>query len=108
MLLVGPHGAVLFLDAAATHPNADADPHTDIARLIGQYQSGLDVVLAEGFAPVHDLLIEVERRDVPRKPTIKGHPVWLTVTDEPDGATRLGFDATDEIASRIIDRVRQP
>lgn len=108
VLLVGPHGAVLFLDASATHPNADADPHTDIARLIGQYQSGLDVVLAEGFAPVHDLLIEVDRRDVPRKPTVKDHPVWLTITDEPDGATRLGFDAIDEIASRIIERVVQP
>lgn len=31
----------------------------------------------------------------------------MTITDEPDGSTRLGFDEIDEIASRIADPVLQ-
>lgn len=104
MLLVGPHGSALFLDGPSTYADQESDPHAAIARLVHLYHAGLDVVLAEGFAPVHDLLIQVERRDVPRKETPSTHPVWLTVTDEPDGVDRLGFDAIEVIVRRILDR----
>lgn len=104
VLLVGPHGSALFLDGASTYDDHESDPHAAIARLVQRYHAGLDIVLAEGFAPVHDLLIQVERRDVPLKHTRSTHAVWITVTDEPDGVDRLGFDAIDEVVRRILDR----
>lgn len=105
VLLVGPSGAAVFLAQQISHPDADTDPHQDIARLLARHMHNVDVVLCEGYAPVHDLLIEVERSGVPPKPAPGSRVVWLTVTDRPDGADRLSFDALDQLAARIIDRM---
>ena len=105
VLLVGPAGAVLFLDAHSTHPGAAGDPHDDIARLVRTYQCDVDVVLAEGYAPIHDLLIEVERDGAQRKTTTGEREVWITVTDHPDGGDRLGFDAIEVLTARILARL---
>lgn len=108
VLLVGPEGSALFLSRAVTHPDpAERDDRADIARLISAHAEGVEVVLAEGFAPIHDLLIEVDREGVPRKDPGGPRSVWLTVTDRPDGIDRLGFDALDEVAARIAARLRE-
>lgn len=101
VILAGPDGAAVFLAQRVAHPDPDADPHDDIAQLIARYMNDVDVVLAEGYAPVHDLLIEVERAGVPPKPVAGNRTVWMTITDRPDGADRISFDALADAATRI-------
>jgi len=105
VLLVGPEGAAVFLARQVAHPDPDADPHHDIGRLLAEHMHNVDVVLSEGYAPVHDLLIEVDRNGVPPKPVPGSRAIWLTVTDRPDGADRLSFDSLDDLAARIADRI---
>lgn len=104
-LLVGPDGAAVFLAGRVAHPDGGDDARADIARLVGAHLHSVDVVLAEGYAPIHDLLIEVDREGVPRKEPAGPRTVWLTVTDRPDGADRLGFDQLDIVAERIVTRL---
>ncbi len=105
VLLVGPEGAALFLAREVAHRGLDGDDdRADIARLVDEHLTMVDVVLAEGYAPIHHLLIEVDRCDVPRKEQLGPRTVWLTVTDRPDGRDCLGFDALDEVATRIFGR----
>jgi len=105
VLLVGPDGAAVFLARRVAHPNPDAGPHQDIARLLAQHVTEVDVVLAEGYAPVHDLLIEVRRDGIPTKATPGPTSVWLTVTDRPSGADQISFDALAAVSARIVERI---
>lgn len=115
VLLAGVDGAVLFI---ASH----ADPHSSnapwqqtddesvvvdrLAELVDVHLAGCDVVLAEGYAPLHDLLIEVRRKDVPGKVPSGPRQVWLTITDEPCvPGLEYGFDDLAAVARRIVDRV---
>lgn len=114
VLLAGADGAVLFLAPRpipdAPYPSAHHTPDESaavnrIAELVGVHLADLDVVLAEGFAPLHDLLIEVRRKDVPAKATSGQREVWLAITDEPAGhRNEYGFDEMAAIAGRIVDR----
>ncbi len=100
MLLAGASGAVLFLAA-------DADSVDRVAEFVGVHLVDLDVVLADGFAPLHDLLVEVRRNDVPAK-VVSGHGmVWMTITDEPVVlGNQYRFDDLAAVAQRIVDSVR--
>lgn len=115
MLLAGADGAVLFLApdpdsttaATGTHhaPVVSAD-FDRIAAVVSAHLGAVDVVLAEGFAPLHDLLVEVRRRAIPTKPVSTSQPnrppLWLTITDEPTGlADEYGFDELTAVAGRI-------
>jgi len=110
-LLVGPEGAAVFLAAHVAHPDGGDDARGNIARLVDAHLHAVDVVLAEGYAPIHDLLIEVDREGVPRKEPAGPRTVWLTVTDrpdgtdQPDGSDRLGFDQLALVAERITARL---
>lgn len=117
VLLAGADGAVLFLTPPRPGPDAPAPSahHTPdesaavnrITELVGRHLADLDVVLAEGFAPLHDLLIEVRRKDVPAKARSGPREVWLAITDEPAGhRNEYGFDEMASIAGRIVDRTR--
>ena len=105
VLLVGPVGAAVFLAHQMAHPDADADPHHDIARILARHMHNVDVVLCEGYAPVHDLLIEVEREGVPPKPASGARVIWVTITDRPVGTNSISFDALADLAARIAERV---
>ena len=105
VLLVGPAGAAVFLAHQVAHPDADADPHHDIARILARHMHNVDVVLCEGYAPVHDLLIEVEREGVPPKPASGARVIWVTITDRPVGTNSISFDALADLAARIAERV---
>ena len=69
VLLTGTSGAVVFLAeppeaALATSPHhtvGDGAVIEHLGRLIEIHFVGTDVVLAEGFAPVHELLVTVHR-----------------------------------------------
>jgi molybdopterin-guanine dinucleotide biosynthesis protein MobB len=112
-LLVGPEGAAVFLAAHVAHPDGGDDARSNIARMVAAHLHFVDVVLAEGYAPIHDLLIEVDREGVPRKEPAGPRTVWLTVTDRPegndrpDGNDRLGFEQIDLVAERIVARLAQ-
>jgi len=116
VLLAGVDGAVLFLASVADphssntprHPVEDESVVIDrLAELVGVHLAGFDVVLTEGFAPLHDLLIEVRRKDVPAKVPSGSRQVWLTITDEPSvPGHEYGFDDLAAVARRIVDSVR--
>lgn len=114
VLLAGADGAVLFLASdAVPSPNTlrghvdDESPAVDrLAALVGVHLADFDVVLAEGFAPLHDLLIEVRRKDVAAKVPSGTRRVWLTITDEPAGRHEYHFHDLAAVAARIVDSVR--
>ena len=115
VLLAGANGAVLFLaanhdlDAVATgahHAPVESANLSYITAAVTDHLGAVDVVLAEGFAPLHDLMVEVRRRAVPAKldSIAQGRrtPVWLTITDEPTGrADEYSFDELAAVAARI-------
>ncbi len=120
VLLAGAAGAVLFLPPEpqralqtpahhssqypAQHPSADVER---IVRLIEAHLVDVDVVLAEGFMSLHDLLVVVHRKEVPAKPAGGERDVWLTITDEPLGlSVEFGFEALDGVAEQIARQAR--
>lgn len=116
VLLAGAAGAVLFLPPepqrtpelpahhSSRHSSADVER---IVRLIEVHLIDVDVVLAEGFVPFHDLLVIVHRKDVPAKPAGGGREVWLTITDEPLGCSvEFSFEALDGVAEQIARQAR--
>ncbi len=116
VLLAGADGAVLFLAPQpapadsirpAHHAHDDAAAVNHIVELAGRYLTDLDVVLVEGYAPLNDVLIEVHRKDNPRKAAADQREVWLVITDEPVGHPHeYRFEQVEAVAQRIVDRVR--
>lgn len=115
VLLAGRSGAVVFLgpaddecaddvDAASAGHHLPVEPERLdwITTMVRAHFGDLDVVLAEGYAPLHDALVEVQRTGVTPKPTGRQQPIWLTVTDEPN-SEEYHFDQLAEIAHRIIE-----
>ena len=75
--------------------------------LAGRYFTGLDVVLAEGYSPLNDVLIEVHRREVPRKAPADRGEAWLAITDQPSGLPKeYGFEQLAAVAEHIVDLFR--
>lgn len=116
VLLAGAAGAVLFLppepqlapEPPARHSSQQSAADVErIVRLIEVHLIDVDVVLAEGFVPFHDLLVIVHRKDVPAKPAGGEREVWLTVTDEPLGCSvEFSFEALDGVAEQIARQAR--
>ena len=111
VLLAGTDGAVLFL-APEYGPHSGPQRHHQpgesehmhrLAALVDTHLREVDIVLAEGYAPVHDVLIAVRRADVPAKAGDQPAP-WFTVTDVPALSSDCGFDQLQTIADRILDR----
>jgi len=104
VLLAGVDGAVLFLAADAEQAGDDSVVVDRLAELVPVHLAGLDVVLAEGFAPLSDLFVEVRRRGVPAKEVSSPRQAWLTITDEPSTTEgHYGFDDLEAVARRIVD-----
>lgn len=115
VLLAGADGAVLFLapehGAHADHQRHHQRHHQTgesahmhrLAALIDTHLHDVDIVLAEGYAPVHDVLIAVHRTDVPAKAGVDQPAPWFTVTDAPAASNDCTFDQLKAIADRIID-----
>lgn len=109
-LLVGGAAAALFLRVDAEDGTELADAHHSstrdrvalaaVSRLIAGHLTGFELVLVEGFAPIHDLLIEVHRSVVPAKQTCGPAP-WLVVSDVP-GPGELHLDDVSEITARLL------
>jgi molybdopterin-guanine dinucleotide biosynthesis protein len=122
VLLFGSHGAVVFLaadaDDDAPHEGGleqhgqhhrggspvDARRLARLGELVGRHLAHLDVVITEGFAPINDVLVAVQRESVPPKRPIDPDEVWFRVSDVPSDDS-LGFDQIDEVAGRIVRRV---
>lgn len=115
VLLAGASGAVVFLaepsDASlATTPHhtaADGAMIERLGRLVETHFVGTDVVLAEGFAPVHELLVTVTRVGFGSKVPAGPRTTWLAITNAPSGDAEYGFDELDAVAARIVDEVRR-
>jgi molybdopterin-guanine dinucleotide biosynthesis protein B len=113
VLLAGASGAVLFLaepaDATATtsaHHTAGDDAMIDrLGQLVETHFVGTDVVLVEGFAPIHELLVTVERDGFGPKQPAGPRTTWLAITDAPSRADEYGFDELDAVAARIVEEV---
>ncbi len=114
VLLAGASGAVVFLAdppeaALATSPHhtvGDGAVIDHLGRLIDTHFVGTDVVLAEGFAPVHELLVTVAREGVESKAPAGPRRTWLAITDAPSSDNEYGFDELGAVAARIVDEVR--
>jgi molybdopterin-guanine dinucleotide biosynthesis protein B len=113
VLLAGASGAVLFLpphtDASSTigahHQPSEPAPLLQLAELVNTHLKDLDVVLAEGYAPLFDALIAVHRTGVrPKAGSLQPTP-WFTVTDRPTGPGDYDFRQLDDISARIMERV---
>ncbi len=113
VLLAGANGAVLFLEPDAhdaQHPRHHvglSDDQQQLAlldQLVDTHLAHLDVVIAEGFAPIRDALVVMDRAAVPPKHSSHPADVWFRISDEP-GVDDLGFHQIDEIAHRIVGRV---
>lgn len=115
VLLAGPSSSVVFLGPADDEGTRDApgvrtghhlptQPETLdwITALVGTHFRDIDIVLAEGYAPLHDALVELQRTGITPKPTNRRQPIWLTITDAPN-SDECHFDQLAEIASRIAD-----
>lgn len=111
VLLAGADGAVLFLrpntapdhGRGAHHQPGESERLHGLAALVATHMNDMDIVLSEGYAPVHDLLIAVRRSGVTPK-VGNNHPApWFTVTDTA-GPDEYTFDQLDEIAARILTR----
>jgi molybdopterin-guanine dinucleotide biosynthesis protein B len=115
VLLAGASGAVVFLadpvgesPAAGSHHTASEAAGIDrLGQLIETHLVGTDVVLAEGFAPVHELLVTVSRVGFGPKPPAGPRTTWLTISDSPHGGDQYGFDELDTVAGRIVEEVRR-
>jgi molybdopterin-guanine dinucleotide biosynthesis adapter protein len=115
VLLAGASGAVVFLaepsdaarDASHHHTATDGAMIERLGRLVETHLVGMDVVLAEGFAPVHDLLVNVSRAAVGSKEPAGSRTTWLAITDAPSGDDEYGFGDLDAVAARIVDEVRR-
>lgn len=115
VLLGGAGGAVLFLEGSpqtrtgGSHhhgpsPSADA---SDLTSLVTAHMGGLDVVLAEGFMPLSDRVVELERQEVPAKVGVSGPAPWIRITDTvPRGPGELGFDEVALLADLIDGELR--
>lgn len=112
-LLAGAGGAVLFIGSpleptrSGPHHRPAGPAEVDlVAQLVGRLFGDVDLVLAEGFAPLHDALIEVRRADVPPKQTHQLTQPWMTLTDAPAGSDEYHFTELGKVAARIVERVR--
>lgn len=112
VLLAGVDGAVLFLapeygphsDPQGHHQRGESERLHRLGALVDAHLRDVDIVLAEGYAPLHDVLIAVHRADVPAKTGVDQPVPWFTVTDAPATSNDYGFDQLRAIADRIIDR----
>lgn len=123
VLLFGSHGAVVFLaadpDDGAPQERGSEQEHGQhhrggspvdalrlarLGELVDRHLAHLDVVITEGFAPINDVLVAVQRESVPPKRPIDPDEVWFRVSDVPTDDS-LGFDQLDEVAARIVHRV---
>lgn len=113
VLLAGASSTVLFLDPGTHHTEPPARHHSPaddrqrlsrLGQLVGTHLAHVDVVIAEGYAPICDAHVAVQRAAVPAKPSPEGTRVWFRVSDQPlDGDLR--FDQVEEVANRIAERV---
>ncbi len=115
VLLGGAGAAVLFLEGSpqtrtgGSHhhgpsPSADA---SDLTSLVTAHMGGLDVVLAEGFMPLSDRVVEMGRSGVARKDVTSGPAVWVRITDATTrGPDELAFDELPRLAELISDELR--
>ncbi len=108
VLLAGPSGAALFIDATTEvgprprHHEPSQDDPTMLRALLIEHMTSVDVVLAEGFMPLSDRVVEVIRVGTPPKDVPSGGQVWVTVTDAADrGASALGPDEVARLAEMI-------
>lgn len=113
VLLAGADGAVLFLapeygtqpDPTMHHQPGESEHLHRLAGLVATHLHDVDIVVAEGYAPIHDALIAVQRSGVPNKNIVDPTTPWFTISDNPaQGDYR--FDQLAEIAERILDRAR--
>lgn len=113
VLLAGASGAVVFLSepsdsAPNTSPHHTASDGAMVERLgqlVETHLVGTDVVLVEGFAPVHELLVTVERSGFGPKEPAGPRSTWLAITDAPAAVDEYGFDELDAVAARIVEEV---
>ena len=118
VLLAGPDSAVLFIarpgaTAAPTESPGGPGHHrptrpTDLSwlsELIDTRLAGHDVVLAEGYTPLSDLVVVVRRAGV--APKVAHEPIapWLTMADVVAGRDQLALDDVAELAARIAAHV---
>jgi len=114
VLLAGAGGAVVFLAepadlAPTTSPHHTASDDAMVQRLGGLIEThfvGTDVVLVEGFAPVHELLVTIARAGFASKEPTGPRATWLAITDTPGRVDEYGFDELDAVAARIVEEVR--
>lgn len=76
-----------------------------LGQLVETHLVGTDVVLVEGFAPVHELLVTVERSGFGPKEPAGPRSTWLAITDAPAAVDEYGFDELDAVAARIVEEV---
>jgi molybdopterin-guanine dinucleotide biosynthesis protein B len=113
VLLAGASGAVLFLAEPADAPPATSEHHTAsdgamidrLGQLVETHFVDTDVVLVEGFAPIHELLVTVERDGFGPKEPAGPRTTWLAITDAPGRVDEYGFDELDAVAARIVEEV---
>ncbi len=111
VLLAGADGAVLFLapeygthpDPTMHHQPGESDRLNRLAGLVATHLHDVDIVVAEGYAPLHDALIAIQRSDVPNKNIVDPPTPWFTISDTPTHGD-YGFDQLAEVAERILDR----
>ena len=106
VLLAGAGGAVLFLAESGDrtgvgHDRSRREGVNTVAELVTSHLGHVDVVLAEGFAPLHDALVEVRRAAVPPKDSVMSSAPWAVVTDHPHEPDEFSFDDLAGVADRI-------
>ena len=109
VLLAGAAGAVIFLapahgngDTGAHHSVAESEGVNHVTELVAAHLGHVDVVLAEGFAALHDRIILVHRTAIPQKEPRTPANLWLTISDEPKGSREVGFDDLSAVALLIV------
>lgn len=101
VLLVGPHGHVLFRSAAPR------EEPPQLRNLVDLYFADRELVLVEGFSSEGGPCVVISRRDVPRKPPPDPHTVLFAMVDEPLGyEVELHPDDIDRAVDLLVEHVR--
>lgn len=113
VLLMGSGSAVVFLGPLEDSSGGDhhrPGPPVDAARMVEMLDAqmaSMDLVLVEGFAPVSDRVVLVERAAVAPKADVVPVEVWLTVSDRSGGGDgTFGFDEVENLAARLAEEHR--
>lgn len=73
-----------------------------IGEVVDRHLGNVDLVLAEGFTPIHDRMVEVRRTGVPPKSHRGDVPVWLVLTDRPQGPREHHLDDIDGLVTLLL------